>query len=166
MVKVKRVPASDKGAGITELFKQYVVLGQRVSTYAERQSEIKQRLMELLAERGEEAENGHRVIDLPEEINEVTRLVRQRRVSQVLDVDYAETELSKLPAVDEEGNEIEGRTMWDQCIEMVPRVDEDAILAFSYRELIPEEIVEQLYDEKETFAFVPEKAKRRGRRRG
>lgn len=73
------------------------------------------------------------------------RVKRERRVSNVFDVDAAMEYLTS-----------HGGDLYDQCVEMVPVVNEDALLAAIYEETIPDDVASTWYTEKETFALKVE----------
>lgn len=70
------------------------------------------------------------------------RAKRERRVSQQFD---SETAMAWLV---EQGGDIHER-----CVEMVPMIDEDSLLAAIFDESIPEDVAESWYTEKESFAL-------------
>jgi hypothetical protein len=143
-MKVKRGETPNKGKGVEELVREFVALEKRIKMYNERKNVIKESLMGILDEEGVEDDKGHKIIEFPEPVEGVRRITRQKRIGQRLDIDVAETLLTELE-------------LWDQCIHMVPQVDEDAILGMAFGDdaKIPEDVITQIYTETESYAFVP-----------
>jgi acyl carrier protein len=113
-------------------------------------TELKDQLKDILAEQGDEDDNGHRWIAFDEPVEgRITAIKREKRVSRVLNDAKAETYLRS-------------RGLWDSCTEeiTVVQINEDAILAKAFSGEISEEDLKEMYDVTETFAFVPQRAKR------
>jgi hypothetical protein len=95
--------------------RQYLALKDQLDLITKRQTEIKQRLIEVV-DAVEADDRGHRVLSVEDEtVGEVT-LTRQRRVSKSLNMDVAEEILTK-------------KGIKDTCIKMVPIIDEGEIMA-------------------------------------
>jgi hypothetical protein len=121
--------------------RQYVALKDQIDLISTRQSEIKKRLIEAVDELGEFNDRGHKVLALDDDSINVATLTKQRKVSNPLDMDVAETLLTK-------------RGIKDTCIKMVPTLDESAIMAAFYSGHLTEEDIDAMFPEKVSYAFI------------
>jgi hypothetical protein len=123
--------------------KQYSAIKDEVETLTKRQSELKSRLTQTIDEYGSADERGHIVLSVPTDTSEEDDLtiMKQRRVSKNLDMDLAETILTK-------------KGLKDKCIKMVPQIDEAAIMAAFYEGYLTEEDIDTMFPSKVTYAFI------------
>lgn len=121
--------------------RQYVALKDQIDLISTRQSEIKKRLIEAVDELGEFNDRGHKVLALDDDSINVATLTKQRKVSNPLDMDVAETLLTK-------------RGIKDTCIKMVPTLDESAIMAAFYSGHLSEADIDAMFPEKVSYAFI------------
>lgn len=121
--------------------RQYVALKDQIDLISTRQAEIKKRLIEAVDELGEFNDRGHRVLALDDDSINVATLTKQRKVSNPLDMDVAETLLTK-------------RGIKDTCIKMVPTLDESAIMAAFYSGHLSEADIDAMFPEKVSYAFI------------
>lgn len=126
-------------------FKSYIHLKRQIDDLKKLQDAAKGRLMKLVEEFGEEDDKGHMWFDLPEEFEGYKGMQRQKRISQKPDIDVAQELL-------------EERGLADKCIEMVPALNEDAIMAAYYEGLLDETDIDRMYPKTVTWAFVPVKS--------
>ena len=98
--------------------RQYLRLKDEVSVLTTRQTELKKRLLSSLDE-VEPDDRGHRVLNVTDDLVGEVRLTKQRRVSKTLDMDVAEEILKN-------------KKIYDQCVKMVPVLDEGAIMSAFY----------------------------------
>ncbi len=146
-MKIKKTPAQGvQGEGLRETFRQYAMLTSKIKAYQDRADVLKDRMKEMLLTYGQRDDKGHYNFELDPPIAGVRRLQRQCRVTQTLDEAMTEELLQELG-------------LWNECVEMVPTISEDAILANAYGDDAPitEEMMKQIYEEKEVIAFVPVK---------
>jgi hypothetical protein len=123
--------------------RQYLALKDQLDLITKRQTEIKQRLIEVV-DAVEADDRGHRVLSVEDEtVGEVT-LTRQRRVSKSLNMDVAEEILTK-------------KGIKDTCIKMVPIIDEGAIMAAFYENYLTEEDIDLMFPSKISYAFLLDK---------
>ena len=122
----------------------------KVLTSAEK--DLKGLLNALVEREGFVDEKGHQVFQLPESIDGIGSLVRQRRVSLNLDQDAAREMLESI-VTDEDF----GRTLWNDCVEYVAVLDEDKIMAAHAEGLLTDEQIDSMYTVSESYAFVPAK---------
>lgn len=124
------------------------------SSYHEGQG--KKALMGYLETTGDLDGEGHRTVRLEEPLpfteyksgkpaaKVVTAIKRQRRASKSLDPEKTLTYLRE-------------HDLFDKCTVKVIEIDEEAVLGANYTGEIPDDDLEALYVENETFAFILEK---------
>ena len=109
----------------------------------------------VLPAEGATDDNGHSWIMFEEDPIEdpsgkgnVVGIKRQRSAPKTLNLDRAEEFLRK-------------KGLWDECTETVTQVliNEDAILARTFDKTITEDELQDLYDVKEVFSFIPQRVK-------
>lgn len=128
---------------LLENVRQYLALKDNIELLTKRQTEIKQRLIEVVDVETPD-DRGHKVLKVSiDDANEVT-LTRQRRVSKTLNMDVAEDILTK-------------KGIKDQCIKMVPTIDESAIMSAFYENYLTEEDIDAMFPAKVTYAFLLDK---------
>lgn len=124
-----------------DLIKQYLQFRKGREGLQKNEDSIKKSLMDLLAEEGSPDDKGNRFFDLSEPIDGIKGVKRERRVSQVMNDEYA------LEIIKKYGLE-------DTCLETITVINEDGLLAANFAGLIPDSEVSALYTEKESFAFI------------
>jgi len=120
--------------------RQFLALKNEIGVLSTRQTELKSRLLNAL-DSVEPDDKGQRTMQIIDDHVGEVRLVKQRRVSKTLDMDLAETILTN-------------KGIKDQCIKMVPTLDEGAIMAAFYEGYLTEEDIDNMFPAKETFAFL------------
>lgn len=131
---------------LTRAVREFNGLKRQVDLLTARQKSIRNDLMDLLDEYGEVDDKGHKVLELPEQCDDVVSLVAQRSVTRSLDPDAAEEILT-------------AKSLLDRCIEMVPTLNEDEILAARYEDLLTDEDIEAMFPTSITFRFTPKRVK-------
>lgn len=122
----------------------YVTLKDQIGTLTNRQAEVKKSLQAAVAEHGEVDGRGHRVLELPKEVNGIAKLTQQRRVSKTLDMDKAYEILESKQ--DEE--------LLNDCIEYVPTINEEAVMAAFYKGKLTEAEIDAMFPAKISYAFI------------
>jgi hypothetical protein len=120
--------------------RQYLALKDQMDMLSKRQAEIKTRLIESV-DQEEPNDSGHRILTVDAEDAGSVTLTRQRRVSKTLDMNVAEEILTK-------------KGIKDQCIKMVPMIDESAIMAAFYENYLTEEDIDTMFPAKVSYAFL------------
>lgn len=120
--------------------RQYLRLKDEVSVLTTRQTELKKRLLSSLDE-VEPDDRGHRVLNVTDDLVGEVRLTKQRRVSKTLDMDVAEEILKN-------------KKIYDQCVKMVPVLDEGAIMSAFYEGHLTENDIDTMFAAKESYAFL------------
>lgn len=121
--------------------RQYVALKDQANLIGDRQTEVKKRLTAVIEEIGSFDDRGHMVLEVDDDVSGVSAIVKQRKVSKNLDMQVAEDLLTK-------------RGIKDACIEMVPTLNESAIMAAFYEGKLSEEDIDAMFPEKVTYAFT------------
>lgn len=125
-------------------FSQWNDVRSQKKALESREKELKDRLLEAVERYGYEDDKGHVYLDLPEEISGVSKLQRQRRVSQRLDEEKAEVLLKE-------------KGLWKDCTRVVRVIDEEALAAAQFKGDLSESEFDSLIETKESYAFVPVK---------
>ena len=144
----RRPPAPD----ITAVMQEYLLdrsMNERASFHADR---LKKQLMTVLEQEGEEDTDGHRHLDLPSpleyteyktgkpKLKIVTGIDRKKRTTQSLNEERTMAALKE-------------RELLDRCTEVIVVIDEDAVIGANYEGLIPDDVMEKLYEKTENYAF-------------
>lgn len=130
--------------GLVNKVRRYLTLKNRIDDLSKEQSNLKTELSSLVDTEGTPDEKGHLWLSLPEDVDGITSLQRQRRVSQKLDEEAAERILKK-------------KGLADRCYKMVPVVDESEIMSCLYEELLTEEEIDTMFPKSVSYAFLPSK---------
>lgn len=124
--------------------KKYAFLKAQLDFLEKEQKELRALLFENLEETGEEDDKGNIVIELPEEVEGYSSVVKQRRVSRKIDETRAEE------IITEHGLE-------EVLYKTIRVVDEDALMAALYEDVLTEEEVDEMYPQSITWALVLKK---------
>ena len=122
--------------------KRYLNLRRQVDDLTKEQTAIKTELSAFVDEFGEYTAKGHRVFELPEEIDGYVSIQRQRKISQRLDSEAAERILKE-------------KGLTNRCYQLLPVLDEDAVMSCLYEGLLTEEEIDTMFPKTETWAFIP-----------
>jgi hypothetical protein len=124
--------------------KKYAFLKSQLDFLEKEQKAIRALLFENLEEIGEEDDKGNIIIELPEEVEGYSAVVKQRRVSRKIDEARAEEIITE--------HELE-----DVLYKTIRVVDEDALMAALYEDVLTEEEVDEMYPQTITWALVLKK---------
>lgn len=131
--------------GILVTVKQYVNLKRRIDDLTKEQIVLKGELSDIVDKEGEPDDKGHIWLQLPDEVEGVSSLKRERRVSQSLDMDAAILILTQ-------------KGLAERCIKPVPTIAEDEVMAALYEGKLTEEDVDTMFPKKITWAFITSKS--------
>lgn len=129
--------------------RRYINIKRQVDDLTKEQTEIKVELSEVVDSLGEFDAKGHKIFELPEEVDGYVSLQRQRRVSQKLDEDEAKRILTE-------------KNLTNRCYKLTPVLDEDAVMSCLYEGLLTEEDIDTMFPKTETWAFIPLKRQGQG----
>jgi hypothetical protein len=124
--------------------KKYAFLKSQLDYFEKEQKALRALLFEDLDEIGEEDDKGNVIIELPEEVEGYSSVVKQRRVSRKIDEARAEEIITE--------HELE-----DVLYKTIRVVDEDALMAALYEDVLTEEEVDEMYPQSITWALVLKK---------
>lgn len=124
--------------------KKYAFLKSQLDYFEKEQKALRALLFENLDEIGEEDDKGNIVIELSEEVEGYSSVVKQRRVSRKIDETRAEEIIA------EHGLE-------EELYKTIRVVDEDALMAALYEDVLTEEEVDEMYPQSITWALVLKK---------
>lgn len=131
--------------GLLGTVSQYVTLKRRIDDLTKEQSVLKSELSDLVDKQGEVDDKGHIWLPLPESVEGVSSLKRERRVTQSLDMDAAIVILTQ-------------KGLAERCIKPVPTIAEDEVMAALYEGKLTEEDVDTMFPKKITWAFITSKS--------
>jgi hypothetical protein len=120
--------------------RQYIALKGEIKLLGGRESELKARLTKVLDD-VEPNENGHRVLKVEDSDTGEVTMTRQRRVSKTLDIDKA-------------AEILDAKGIKEECIKLIPTLDEDAIMTAFYNGKITEEDIDAMFPTKVSYAFL------------
>ena len=126
---------------IKPTLRQFLALKAEAELITNRVNDLKKILIEEVEHYGEEGMNGHISLNIDDEIKGSLTLTKQRKVSNPLDIEVAE----KL---------LEERGIKDECIKMVPVLDDAAIMAAHYTGKLSEQDIDAMFPAKVSWAFI------------
>lgn len=142
MIDDSFIPTSD----VEMTARQYLQFRKGREQLQKNEDTLKKALLETLSEE-ETDSSGHSYLRFPEPVDGVEGFKRERRVSQIMDEDLA------MKMITAYGLE-------DTCLETVQIINEDGLLAANFSGIIPDEAMQDLYIETESYAFVLLKEKK------
>lgn len=104
-------------------------------------NKLRDELSALVETHGEPDSDGHVWLELDEEIEGVSALKRERRVSTRLDEAEAKRRL-------------DAAGLTERCVRMVPVIDQDEVMAALYDDLLTEEDIDAMFPKSISWAFV------------
>jgi hypothetical protein len=145
MAKVK--PTENRNADETDLIartKKYAFLKSQLDYLEKEQKALREELFEVLDGEGEVDDKGNVMIQLPQEVDGFNSIIKQRRVTRKVD------ELKAEEIITAHGLE-------ESLYKTIRVVDEDALMAALYEEVLTEEEVDEMYPPKVVWALVLKK---------
>lgn len=145
MAKVK--PTENRNADETDLIartKKYAFLKSQLDYLEKEQKALREELFEVLDGEGEVDDKGNVIIQLPQAVDGFNSIIKQRRVTRKVD------ELKAEEIIAAHGLE-------ETLYKTVRMVDEDALMAALYEEVLTEEEVDEMYPPKIVWALVLKK---------
>lgn len=131
-----RQPMDDLSREVLE----YQNLKAQIDDLDKRAKSLRDSLMESVKVLGEPDDKGHLWMELDDEVNGVHSVLAERRVSQTLNEERAQEILAE-------------RELLDRCTKTVRVVDHDEVMACLYDELVSEADVDEMFDNKITWAL-------------
>ena len=121
---------------VEKIAKQYMAVKAEADFILERQNELKARLKDAVEKIGKVTAKGHKTLQFGD-----IKLTNQRKESTPLDVDVATEILNK-------------HGLYDECVETIERLDQNAILVAYQKDLLTAEELELMFPKKVTYAFL------------
>ena len=124
--------------------KKYSFLKSQLDYLEKEQKALRAELFEVLDTQGVEDDKGNIIVELPEEVDGVSSIVKQRRVSRKIDEDKA-------------ADIIYTKGLQDSLYKTIIVVDEDALMAALYEDVLTEAEIDEMYPQSVTWALVLKK---------
>jgi hypothetical protein len=121
---------------VEKIAKQYMAVKAEADFILERQNELKARLKDAVEKIGEVTSKGHKTLQFGD-----IKLTNQRKESTPLDVDVATDILNK-------------HGLYDECVQKIEQLDQNAILVAYQKDLLTAEELELMFPKKVTYAFL------------
>jgi hypothetical protein len=140
-------PRENRNTDETDLIaraKKYSFLKSQLDYLEKEQKELRLQLFEVLDLEGIEDDKGNIILELPEEVDGYNAVTKQRRVTRKIDEDKA----SEI---------ITAKGLEDSLYKTVIVVDEDALMAALYEDVLTEEEIDEMYPQSITWALVLKK---------
>lgn len=140
-------PRENRNTDETDLIaraKKYSFLKSQLDYLEKEQKELRLQLFEVLDTDGVEDDKGNIILELPEEVDGYSAVTKQRRVSRKIDEDKA-------------AEIITAKGLEDSLYKTVIVVDEDALMAALYEDVLTEEEIDEMYPQSVTWALVLKK---------
>jgi len=142
MARVKdeepRVPAVDD---LDAQAKQYIFFKKQVEYFETELKSLREKIFEVVDAKGEVDGSGNLFVELSTEIDGVTVLQKQKRVSRKIDPQMAD-------------NLIVSKGLENELYKTVQMIDEDALMAALYEGKLTEEEVDLMYPQKIVWALI------------
>jgi len=124
--------------------KKYAFLKAQLDFLEKEQKALRAQLFETLDTDGVEDDKGNIIIELPEDVDGISSIVKQRRVARKIDEEKA-------------AEIITAKGLQDSLYKTVVVVDEDALMAALYEDVLTEAEVDEMYPPSVTWALVLKK---------
>ena len=124
--------------------KKYAFLKSQLEYFEKEQKALREELFAVLDGEGEVDDKGNIMVQLPQEVDGFNSIIKQRRVTRKVD------ELKAEEIITAHGLE-------DSLYKTIRVVDEDALMAALYEEVLTEEEVDEMYPPKVVWALVLKK---------
>lgn len=121
---------------VKQTLRQYLAIKAETDLLETRASELKKRLTENVEELGKVDDRGHVILEL-----DGVKLTKQRKVSKNLNVDIATAVLKE-------------KNIYEKCVEMVPVLQDNEILACVYTGELTESDIDTMFPSKVSYAFL------------
>jgi hypothetical protein len=137
-------PRNTDGTDLISRTKKYAFLKSQLDYLEKEQKALREELFEFLDGEGEIDDKGNIMVQLPQEVEGFNSIIKQRRVTRKVD------ELKAEEIITSHGLE-------DSLYKTVRVVDEDALMAALYEEVLTEDEVDEMYPPKVVWALVLKK---------
>ena len=141
MARVKPVEVDTEDAKFISAVKKYSFLKNQIEFIEKEQKELRSNLFEELDTSGEVDDKGNVIIELPEDVDGNSVIMKQRRTSRKINEAKAE-------------EIIEQKGLEDKLFKTIRVIDEDALMAALYSDELTEAEIEEMYPQTVTWALV------------
>ena len=124
--------------------KKYAFLKAQLDFLEKEQKELRVKLFEVVEEQGEEDDKGNIILELPEEVEGYLSVIKQRRVTRKINEFKAEEIITQ-------------HGLEDTLYKTIRVVDEDALMAALYEDVLTEEEIDEMYPQNVVWALVLKK---------
>lgn len=121
--------------------KEYAFIKAQLEYLEKQQKELREKLFEYVEASGETDDKGNLILELPQEVDGVVSVVKQKRVTRKVDEVVAEEIIT-------------AKGMEDTLYKTIRVVDEDALMAALYNDELTEDEIDQMYPQKITWALI------------
>lgn len=126
---------------VEDMLRDYLAMKSLADDTAARANEKKAEIIDVVHALGYEDDKGHIWLELDSQVGDYRAVQYQKRITKSLNQNVAEDVLNELG-------------LYDECIKMVPTLDEDAIMAALYEGRLTEEHIDSMFPSKVVWAFV------------
>ena len=126
------IPRFDDPDSVNAQVREYMMVKKTIEQMETRSKELREKLFSVLDTEGLEDSNGNIQFELPDAIEGIARIEKQRRVSRKLNEPKAEMILQE-------------RGLYDDIFVLKPTLDEDALMAAFYEGKITEEELDDMF---------------------
>lgn len=149
MAKISRASTADADTdhqSIKQWVSELVTAKTQQKFFKQRQDTVTKRLKAYVEEHGYQDDQGHIWLDLDEPVDGAVAVQMQRRVSQPLNEDKAESILSKAGLL-------------ERCTKTVTVLDEEAIMAARYAGELTDDDIDAMFPKVVSYALMTPKTK-------
>lgn len=145
MARVKpEEPRNGNNSTLVSRAKEYAFIKAQLDYLEKQQKELREQLFIDAEENGEVDDKGNIILELPEEVEGYSSVIKQKRVTRKVDEMVAEDIITE-------------KGMEDTLYKTIRVVDEDALMAALYNDELTEEEIDRMYPQKITWALVLKK---------
>jgi hypothetical protein len=141
VARVKQVePRTASEDDLMSQAKEYNFAKKQIEYFEAKAKALREKLFEQFELLGEVDSDGNVFLNLPDEVDGVVSLKKERRVRREINEERAEE------IIEEKGLE-------DQLYKTIQVIDEDALMAALYSDVLTEQEVDEMYPQKVTWAL-------------
>lgn len=145
MPKVIKKPDPTEPNPVVKKVREFIGIKGRIEDLTKEKAVLQSELSDLVDAEGIPDEKGHLWYELPEDVDGIHSLQRQRRVSQRLDEDVADKILKD-------------KGLASRCYVLVPQLVESEVMACLYEGTLTEDDIDAMYPKSVSYAFLPSKS--------
>lgn len=141
MARVKDAEPRNSGDDFSAKARNYIFVKKQVEFFEEQLKSLKTEIFEYADNNGELDSNGNIFVELPDEIEGVRTIQKQRRVTRKIEEGVADQMISD-------------KGLEDELYKTIRVVDEDALMAALYEGKLTEAEIDEMYPQKIVWALV------------